>query len=108
MHLIFSSRLDISFLLSTSRCTPCCPFCSFAQTLFSRFVHEMITVTDSNHDGKISLQEMRSMLKKIGADSSISDEDLRAVFDELGHDEDGESLIYADEIETILTQPSKQ
>ena len=79
---------------------------SFGQTLFSRFVKEMVVATDSNHDGKISMAEMRKMLKNIGVDSLVSDEDLKAVFDELGHEENGESLIYVDEVESILMQPS--
>ena len=80
--------------------------CSFGQTLFSRFVKEMILATDVNHDGKISKPEMRSMLKKIGVDQVVADEDVDAVFAEVGHEENGEHLIYVDEIETILTQPS--
>ena len=80
---------------------------SFGQTLFSRFIKEMILATDTNHDGKISKQEMRKMLKNIGVDQFFSDEDVDAVFEEIGHkEEDGEYLIYADEIETILTQSS--
>ena len=66
----------------------------------------MIIATDANHDGKISMQEMRSMLKNIGVDKFVSQEDLDAVFEEIGHDENGEPLIYVDEIETILTTPS--
>ena len=79
---------------------------SFAQTLFSRFVKEMVLATDSNHDGKISKSELRSMLKNIGVDSLLSNEDLDAVFEEVGHKDNGEYLIYVDEIEEILTQPS--
>lgn len=52
------------------------------------------------------MAEMRKMLKNIGVDSLVSDEDLKAVFDELGHEENGESLIYVDEVESILMQPS--
>lgn len=63
----------------------------------------MIIVTDSNQDGKISMDEMKTMLKNIGCDSLMSDDDLKAVFEEIGHDENGEPLIYTDEIETILT-----
>jgi hypothetical protein len=76
---------------------------SFGQTLFSRFLKEMIVVTDANQDGKISMKEMRNMLKNIGADErDISQQDLEAVFAELGHEEDGESLIDCDEVEEIL------
>ena len=67
----------------------------------------MIIATDSNHDGKISKQEMRNMLKNIGVDQLFSEQDVDAVFAEIGHEEEnGEYLIYVDEIETILTQPS--
>jgi Ca2+-binding EF-hand superfamily protein len=64
----------------------------------------MIVVTDANQDGKISMKEMRNMLKNIGADErDISEQDLEAVFREVGHEEGGESLIYCDEVEEILT-----
>jgi len=63
----------------------------------------MIVVTDANQDGKISIEEMKNMLKNIGCETLITDEDLEAVFEEIGHKEDGEPLIYTDEIEMILT-----
>eukprot|EP00977_Amphora_coffeiformis_P027692 scaffold34634_cov171-Amphora_coffeaeformis.AAC.1 len=63
----------------------------------------MIVVTDANQDGKISIEEMKKMLENIGCDKFITDDDLEAVFEEIGHNEDGEPLIYADEIEMILT-----
>lgn len=67
----------------------------------------MILAADTNHDGKISKSELRNMLKNIGVDQFVSDQDVDAVFLEIGHqEEDGEYLIYTDEIETILTQPS--
>ena len=76
---------------------------SFGQTLFSRFIKEIIVVTDANQDGKISIEEMKKMLENIGCDKFITDKDLEAVFEEIGHKEDGEPLIYTDEIEMILT-----
>ena len=79
---------------------------SFGQTLFSRFVKEMVVVTDADHDGRINKREMRNMLRNIGVDQSVSEEDLDAVFAEIGHEEDGEHFIYIDEIQSILTQPS--
>lgn len=96
-------------LFSHAECNLLCWYLphSFAQTLFSRFVKEMILAADTNHDGKISKSELRNMLKNIGVDQFVSDQDVDAVFLEIGHqEEDGEYLIYTDEIETILTQPS--
>ena len=66
----------------------------------------MVVVTDADQDGRINMKEMRSMLRNIGVDQSVSQEDLDAVFAEIGHEKDGEHLIYVDEIQSILTQPS--
>jgi Ca2+-binding EF-hand superfamily protein len=117
---VSQGNLDVSFLLGRvctrnaffsqfiTQCKPVSHTHSFGQTLFSRFVKEMVLATDTNHDGKISMQEMKNMLKRIGVDQLVSDGDLTAFFDEIGHKEDtGETLIYVDEVESILMQPSE-
>ena len=102
-----STTLFLSFSLSLFLSLSLSWYHSFGQTLFSRFIKEMIIATDANHDGKISMNEMRNMLKNIGVDKFLSQEDLDAVFQEIGHLENGEYLIYVDEIESILTSGSK-
>jgi Ca2+-binding EF-hand superfamily protein len=54
----------------------------------------MVSAMDANGDGKISRQELRSLLENIGAMSQqppnqsamLTDDDLQAVIDELGEE----------------------
>jgi EF hand len=71
----------------------CSLFVSYGQTLYSRYVKQMVSAMDANGDGKISRQELRTLLQNIGAMSqpqdeqqqpALTDDDLQAVVEELG------------------------
>jgi Ca2+-binding EF-hand superfamily protein len=72
----------------------CSHFGSYGQTLYSRYVKQMVTAMDANADGKISRQELRTLLQNIGAMSpkdeqqqpALTDDDLQAVVEELGEE----------------------
>jgi EF hand len=70
-------------------------FGSYGQTLYSRYVKQMVSAMDANGDGKISRQELRILLQNIGAMSphdeqqpqpALTDDDLLAVVEELGEE----------------------
>lgn len=78
---------------------------SFSQTLFSRFLKEMIHATDANHDGYISRSELSKLLDNIGAKGKLLDTEVQEIMDELGQmdDEQQELLIHIENLEdTIL------
>jgi EF hand len=73
----------------------CSLFVSYGQTLYSRYVKQMVSAMDANGDGKISRQELRTLLQNIGAMSqpqdeqqqpALTDDDLQAVVEELGEE----------------------
>jgi Ca2+-binding EF-hand superfamily protein len=58
---------------------------SFGQTLFSRFIKEMVHAADANHDGKLTFNEVRQLLKNIGASpNAIPASEWRALVEEVG------------------------
>jgi hypothetical protein len=79
---------------------------SFSQTLFSRFLKEMIHATDANHDGYISRSELSKLLDNIGAKGKLLDSEVQEIMDELGQmdEEQQELLIHIENLEdTILS-----
>jgi hypothetical protein len=77
---------------------------SFSQTLFSRFLKEMMQAIDSNHDGKISRSELSKLLDNIGAKGKLDATEVQEIMDELGHmDEDEkEMLIHIEFLEEMI------
>ena len=49
---------------------------NFTQTLFSRFVKQLTAAADVNHDGKLSLEELKALLHNIGFTGALSVEEL--------------------------------
>jgi len=84
---------------------------NFTQTLFSRFVKQLTAAADVNHDGKLSLEELKALLHNIGFTGALSVEELEELVDELGTElttsGGNEKLIPIDEIEDILVQASR-
>jgi hypothetical protein len=77
---------------------------SFGQTLFSRFIKEMVLATDINHDGMISQSELQTLLVNIGAQDQVTDRELQDVMEELGQytaDSD-EKLIHVDHVQDLI------
>jgi len=75
--------------------------------MFSRYVQQMISATDTNHDGKISLKELEKLLDNIGAAESISTDELSTIMAELGHDHENERVLDTHVIEELILQESK-
>lgn len=82
---------------------------SFGQTLFSRFVREVIQATDANQDGKISRDELARLLKNIGTEITLTDSELQDIFDEFGHSDNdqGEKLLDVMELEHLILNEAK-
>lgn len=80
---------------------------SFTQTLYSRFVKEMIAATDTNHDGMINLEELKKVLDNIGAEGQVTREELVEFFDSFEDphtDDSGEKLLDVHAVQEFLTQ----
>lgn len=89
----------------TLRFAFCAPLShSFSQTLFSRFVKEMIHATDANHDGKISRTELCKLLDNIGAQGAMEQDEISDIFDELGtvDAQEKQKLIYNETVEDLI------
>ena len=63
---------------------------NFTQCTNTRFFKHIISAVDTNNDNVISREEYQTLLKNIGAEEQMSDEDLDAIFDELGVGDDKE------------------
>ena len=63
---------------------------NFTQCTNTRFFKHIISAVDTNNDNVISREEYLTLLKNIGAEEQMSDEDLDAIFDELGVGDDKE------------------
>lgn len=83
---------------------------SYGQTLFPRFIKEMLVAADINHDGKISHSELSRLLQNIGAAEHLSSEDLQTLFEEYGRmDEDAnEMLIDIHDVHELLLSGNQQ
>jgi hypothetical protein len=83
-------------------------FCnSFGQTLFSRFVKEILVAADTNCDGKISRNELCRFFHNIGADDCLTTDDITNLMLELGQEEGNERFIYVDDVENLIMQGSE-
>jgi Ca2+-binding EF-hand superfamily protein len=71
---------------------------NYAQTVPSRFIKDMRKATDVDGDNKITMDEMRHMLKNIEARDKFSDEELESLFDEVGDDSNGERVIHVEDM----------
>lgn len=71
---------------------------NYAQTVPSRFIKDMRKATDVDGDNKITMDEMRHMLKNIEAGDKFSDEELESLFDEVGDDSNGERVIHVEDM----------
>ena len=74
-HFFFS----YSYLCYGSRCVH-----SYAQELPSRCKKEIVHAADINKDGTIDEEKLSTILYNIGASESLSKQDLRNIFQELG------------------------
>jgi Ca2+-binding EF-hand superfamily protein len=61
---------------------------NWPEELPSRVLKEILTATDENKDGKISLQEMEHFLEHIGASEKMTRADLVELLTELGAKDD--------------------
>ena len=57
---------------------------SYAQTMPSRFVKNILDAADENGDGVITESEVRHLLERIGAGGKLSDEDIHGCMLEFG------------------------
>ena len=61
---------------------------NFTQCTNARFFKTIISAVDANNDDVISKEEYQALLKNIGAEEQMNEEDMDAIFDELGVGED--------------------
>lgn len=80
---------------------------NFGQTLFSRFVKEILVAADTNCDGKISRNELCRFFHNIGADDCLTTDDITNLMLELGQEEGNERFIYVDDVENLIMQGSE-
>lgn len=57
---------------------------NYAQCLPSRFLKDIVNAVDANKDGFITMEEYQTLLKNIGAEDSMTTEELGEIFDEVG------------------------
>jgi EF hand len=54
------------------------------ETLFSRYIREMVHAVDLNNDGMISEDELLHMMEHIGIERALTPTELQTLFEELG------------------------
>jgi len=65
---------------------------NFSQTTPPRFRKEFINAADADGDGVLTKDEVSEMLKKIGAEEAMTENEIEVVFGELGGS-DGEGIL---------------
>lgn len=72
---------------------------NYGQTIPSRFIKDMRKATDTDGDNEITMEELRKMLKNIGAEGKITEEELKTIFDDMGVEKTGgERVIPVDDM----------
>ncbi|KAL7521709.1 hypothetical protein ACHAWX_006387 [Stephanocyclus meneghinianus] len=71
---------------------------NYAQTVPSRFIKDMRNATDTDGDNEITMDELKHMLKNIGAEGKITEDELKDIFNEMGVDYKGEKVIHVDDM----------
>ena len=61
---------------------------NYSQSTNTRFFKTIISAVDANNDGEISMEEYDTLLKNIGAEEQMTQEERDALFEELGVGED--------------------
>ena len=61
---------------------------NYSQSTNKRFIKTMISAIDANNDNVITREEYQALLKNIGAEEQMSEEELDSIFEELGVGED--------------------
>ena len=59
---------------------------NFEKDIPSRFFKKILDAVDANQDGVITMEELQTLLKNIGAKDKMSEQELGEIFDELGVD----------------------
>mmetsp|Transcript_52314 Transcript_52314/g.157037 ORF Transcript_52314/g.157037 Transcript_52314/m.157037 type:complete len:157 (-) Transcript_52314:451-921(-) len=65
---------------------------NYAQTLYSRFVKDIVAAADADGDGFITADEIRGILDNIGASDQMTVEEIEIVLVEAGADEDAHQI----------------
>ena len=73
---------------------------SFGQTLFSRYIKEMVCAMDINDDKFISKNELAHLLQSIGV-KDITSEDISAIMEQFGEGEP-EKQIHVEDVEKLI------
>ena len=58
----------------------------------------MRKATDTDGDNEITMDELKHMLKNIGAEDKITENELKEIFNEMGVDYKGEKVIHVDDM----------
>eukprot|EP00579_Thalassiosira_antarctica_P001847 CAMPEP_0201871012 /NCGR_PEP_ID=MMETSP0902-20130614/4013_1 /ASSEMBLY_ACC=CAM_ASM_000551 /TAXON_ID=420261 /ORGANISM="Thalassiosira antarctica, Strain CCMP982" /LENGTH=144 /DNA_ID=CAMNT_0048396847 /DNA_START=153 /DNA_END=587 /DNA_ORIENTATION=+ len=66
----------------------------------TRFFTNIVKAVDSNQDGVITMEQFQILLKNIGAQGKLTEQDSHEIFEELGVDNGGEKVITVESIET--------
>jgi hypothetical protein len=56
---------------------------NYGQSLFSRFLKDLVKYSDENKDGLLSLEEVKATLKKVGVDDQMTPEELEQLWNGL-------------------------
>ncbi len=57
---------------------------NYSQSVPSRFIKAVISALDANHDELITFDEYQTLLRNIGAEGKLSEEEMWEVFEEIG------------------------
>lgn len=69
----------------------------------SRFFKKIVKAIDPNQDGVITMEEFQTLLKNIGAQDKMTEQDTHEIFEELGVDHGGEKVITVESMVTRWT-----
>mmetsp|Transcript_16292 Transcript_16292/g.29555 ORF Transcript_16292/g.29555 Transcript_16292/m.29555 type:complete len:164 (+) Transcript_16292:64-555(+) len=81
---------------------------NFGEDTPTRFFKNIVKAVDSNQDGVITMEEYQTLLKNIGAQDKMTDQDGHEIFEELGVDNGGEKVITVEGIETWFVSVTRK
>lgn len=79
---------------------------SYGQTLFSRYIKEMVCAMDINDDKLISKNELGHLLQSIGV-KDVTNEDITAIMEQFGEGE-AEKQIHVEDVEKLILRGAQQ